>query len=459
MFHKFRGVRRGGGRRFRPFAVPLALVLALSAGACSGGSSSDGKIAPDHDVVGQRLPAHDDQEAHRAVREVAPERRHQPDVHRLGRLLGPAGHDGRGRNTPDIIQQDFRYVHEYADRGALADLKQYMPSVINDSQLDQPALSTGQLDGKKYAIPTGVNAFALVVNPKLVKQAGVTLPDDKNWSWDDFVNTAAKITMGSKGAVHGTENMGYHDGGLQVFARQQGEDLFTADGKPGMSPATLKAWFNMIVKMRDTKAEPSASVTHETWSAGIDQSLLATNKGASSIWWTNQLGALCTDSKAAPRTAAHARRVAGHQARHVPASRRCSGRSRPEQAPQDAAQVHRLPGQRPRGRQLLLSDRGLPTNPKLAPPIKDKLSPADQKLSATFINSIRPGLAPPPRCRRRAPGDVENILKRVNEEVLFNQRLADDGGQGVPDRGQRRAAPRCHRWRPAIRGPPPAHVI
>ena len=65
-----------------------------------------------------------------------------------------------GGDAPDVMQQDTRYVAEYAERGALADLGEYMPGVIDTAQLDQPMLTTGQLDGKTYAIPTGVNAFA-----------------------------------------------------------------------------------------------------------------------------------------------------------------------------------------------------------------------------------------------------------------------------------------------------------
>lgn len=420
MFHKFRGVRRGGGRRFRPFAVPLALVLALSAGACSGGSSSDGKIHLTMTWWGS------DSRHTTTKKLIALYEKSHPNVVISPTYTGWDDYWDRlattvaGGNTPDIIQQDFRYVHEYADRGALADLKQYMPSVIDDSQLDKPALSTGQLDGKTYAIPTGVNAFALVVNPKLVKQAGVTLPDDKKWSWDDFVNTAAKITLGSKGAVHGTENMGYYDGGLQVFARQQGEDLFTADGKPGMSPATLTAWFNMIVKMRDTKAEPSASVTHETWSAGIDQSLLATNKGASSFWWTNQLGALSTDAKAPLELL----RMPGESQATKPGTFlkpamfwSLSGRSK---HPKDAAQFINFLINDPEAAKLQLSDRGLPINTQLRSQITGELSPAD-KLSANFVKEITPGLAPPPPLPPKGAGDVEKILSRINEEVLFNR--------------------------------------
>lgn len=417
MFHKPRGVRRGG-RRLRVFAVPLALALALSA--CGGGSGSDGKIHLTMTWWGSDT-------RHATTKKlIALYEKSHPNIVISPTYTGWDDYWDRlattvaGGNTPDIIQQDFRYVHEYADRGALADLKRFIPSVINDSELDRSAMSTGRLDGKTYAIPTGVNAFALVVNPTLVKQAGVTLPDDKTWSWDDFVNTAAKITQATKGAVHGTEDMGYYDGGLQVFARQHGEDLFTPDGKPGMSVQTLTEWFNLIVKMRDTKAEPSASVTHETWSGGIDQSLLATNKGASSFWWTNQLGALSADSKASLEL----RRMPGESQAAKPGTFlkpamfwSLSARSK---HPEEAAQFVNFLINDPEAARLQLSDRGLPINTRLRDQITGQLSPADKK-SATFVKEITPELAPPPALPPKGAGDVEKILSRINEEVLFNR--------------------------------------
>ncbi|MFC7616461.1 ABC transporter substrate-binding protein [Actinokineospora soli] len=41
-----------------------------------------------------------------------------------------------GGDAPDIIQQESRYVREYADRGALLDLTEHVPSVIKTDKLD-----------------------------------------------------------------------------------------------------------------------------------------------------------------------------------------------------------------------------------------------------------------------------------------------------------------------------------
>ena len=418
MFHRQPRVRRRGGRRFRLLAVPLALAMGLSA--CGGGSSSDGKIHLTMTWWGS------DSRHTTTKKLIALYEKSHPNIVISPTYTGWDDYWDRlattvaGGNTPDIMQQDFRYVHEYADRGALADLDRYIPSVIDNSKLDKPILATGQLDGKTYAIPTGVNAFALVVNPDLVKKAGVTLPDDKTWSWDDFVNFAAKITQTGRGSVHGTEDMGYYDGGLEVFARQHGEDLFTPDGKLGMSPQTLTAWFNLIVKMRDTKAEPAPSVTHETWAGGIDQSLLATDKSASSFWWTNQLSALSADAKAPLEL----RRMPGESQAAKPGMFlkpamfwSISSRSK---HPKEAAQFVNFLINDPQAAKLQLSDRGLPINTQLRSQITGELSPADQK-SESFVNEISPTLAPPPPLPPKGAGDFEKILSRVNEEVLFNR--------------------------------------
>ncbi len=82
-----------------------------------------------------------------------------------------------------MLQQDERYLRDYADKNALLALDDIG---IDLSNIEEGTLKTGQLDGETYGIATGVNAMALLVNPALVEAAGMALPDDKAWSWADF---------------------------------------------------------------------------------------------------------------------------------------------------------------------------------------------------------------------------------------------------------------------------------
>ncbi|WP_219415059.1 hypothetical protein [Pseudonocardia nigra] len=74
----------------------------------------------------------------------------------------------------------------------------------------------------------------------------------------------------------------------------------------------------------------------------------------------------------------------------------------------------------PEAAQLLLSDRGLPVNTQLREQIVDQLEPADQK-AAAFLAEIEPDVQAPPPLPPQGAGEVQQILERLNEQVLFDQ--------------------------------------
>ncbi|MBP1234635.1 ABC-type glycerol-3-phosphate transport system substrate-binding protein [Arthrobacter sp. PvP102] len=99
-------------------------------------------------------------------------------------------------DAPDVITMGGAYPAEYANRGALLDLSKVSGS-LDLSKTDQGALENGQVQGKQYGVSTGANALAIVVNPGVLQAAGVALPDDSTWTWDDFARLAADVTAKS----------------------------------------------------------------------------------------------------------------------------------------------------------------------------------------------------------------------------------------------------------------------
>src|SRR4051794_31085559 len=128
-------------------------------------------------------------------------------------------------DAPDIIQMDEKYLREYADRGALLDLKKAQG--LDTGKFEPDTLGAGEFDGGLYGLNAGINSFAVVVNPAAFKTAGVPIPDDKTWTWDDFAKTAAEITTKTGGKITGTGTLGTNEAGLNLWARQNGESLWT----------------------------------------------------------------------------------------------------------------------------------------------------------------------------------------------------------------------------------------
>ncbi|MEU8203727.1 extracellular solute-binding protein [Streptosporangium sp. NPDC049046] len=320
-------------------------------------------------------------------------------------------------DAPDVMSIEIRGLAEYAGRATLADLT----GKLNTADLDQEVLKAGQIDGKQYAVPTGVNTFPIIVNRATVEKAGEKVPDDTTWTWDDYISISQKVTEKGDGKIWGTE-WNVNPAFLQLFAAQRGEQFYK-DGKIGMSEQTIKDWWALLQKIVSTKAGPGAAQMLETGTK-VDQALLATNASAFGSWWSNQLTALNKgsgqelDLLRMPK--AEGATTAGmflQPAMYYTIS------SKTEQA--EAAQkfVEFLVND-PEAGAILLSDRGLPTNAKVVDAVKDKLTPTDQKVLA-FIDSIRSELSPiviPPK----GAMEMEDILKRASDSVLFGKASADD---------------------------------
>ena len=60
--------------------------------------------------------------------------------------------------------------------------------------MDPKVLETGTVDGTQVGAPIGVANFSIAVNPTVLEKAGVAMPDDKTWTWDDLAATSAKVT-------------------------------------------------------------------------------------------------------------------------------------------------------------------------------------------------------------------------------------------------------------------------
>lgn len=323
-------------------------------------------------------------------------------------------------DAPDVMTIEIRGLAEYAGRGVLAD----MSGKVDTADLDQGVLKAGQVDGKQYAIPTGVNAFPMIVNKGLLTEHGQKVPDDKTWTWDDYIETSRKVTEDSGGDVWGTE-WNQNPAFLQIFAAQRGEQFY-ANGKVALSEQTIKDWWALLKKIVDSKAGPGAAEMLET-GTNVDQALLATNKSVFGSWWSNQLDTLTKgsgqelDLLRMPKAPG----AAGSGMFLQPAMYYTIS-AKTEQSAAAQKFVEFLVND-PAAGAIVLSDRGLPTNSKVVAAIKSKLSPADQKVLA-FMDSIKDDLTPivvPPK----GAMEMEDILKRPTDSVLFGKATPDEAAK------------------------------
>lgn len=327
-----------------------------------------------------------------------------------------------GGDTPDVITQEERYLSDYASRGVIADLGDLD---IDTSEISEDVLGTGEVDGALVGIPTGVNAYAMVADPQIFADAGVDLPDDTTWTWDDYVDIAGKIAKGAGDGVWGAQDYGFNEAGLNVLARQKGETLYTADGTLGVSKETVAEFFQTSLDLMANGGQPDASRSVEYQNAGPEGSLLGTNAGAMGVWWSNQLGALSDAS--------------GHDLELL----RLPGESEFERTgmyfkpamyysvsaksehPEEAAKLVDFLLNDPEVAKLQLTDRGLPANMSVREAILPELTDADQKV-ADFMADLEDDVVDNPAVPPNGANEIQDIMIRINTEVLFERMTPDE---------------------------------
>jgi multiple sugar transport system substrate-binding protein len=319
------------------------------------------------------------------------------------------------QDAPDIIQMDAQYLGEYAERGALLELKD-----VDLSKLDQAAADAGKTEGGQYAVTAGMNALVVLANPSLVSASGVPLPDDSSWTWDEYLDTAADITSKSKAGVYGSGAF-TGDASFNLWMRQHGKSLFTKDGGLGFDEGDATKYFEMQAEMRDAKAVPPASVMTEDASAPLDQQGLATNRFAMGWVWSNQLTAV-SKASGQPLEIHRPPSVEGDASKaeqFYKASQFWSASSRSKH-PAEAQKFIDFLANSVEAGEIGLADRGIPGNSEVRAAVAPKLTPTDA-LTAKFIDDIADEVGDAPAIPPAGSSAVSEILTRFATEVHFSR--------------------------------------
>lgn len=195
-------------------------------------------------------------------------------------------------DAPDVQQLQGVNMVQYATQGALLDLDK-----VDTKNLDPSTTKSGDVDGKQVGVPTGLSTLVVVANPALFKAAGVAMPDDKTWTWDDYASIAAKISAGSSNGVIGAKSSGWDITEMAAWAAQRGHQLFTKNGKLGATESDFSSLFSLAKKMMDDKGSPSASESSEQLTLAPEQSGVATGRYAMQLDGASNFPALAGASK------------------------------------------------------------------------------------------------------------------------------------------------------------------
>jgi len=327
-------------------------------------------------------------------------------------------------DAPDLMAMRMDSLREYADRGALLDLNEQSDH-IDLSGLSENAANLAEVDGSVFGVPAGLNAVGFVIRKDFAEQYGVAVPDGNTWSWDDLAAFAQAISDASGQEVYGT---GYDVQTLQnlvVWVRQQGEDLFTEDGKLGVTAGTMQAWFELADGMRRSGAYPPAGFFEEI-GGGPEGSYIAQGKLASQIIPTNNFlgyNEACGGNLALLRIPGETQAVRRGQSVDCPHLWSVAAASK---HPKEAVKLLDFLTNDPEASLATGTTRGVPASTAVAEEIMDSLEPDDLVATEYLMGLQGEDL---PRSYTYPPGGsaIADFLDVIAVEVEFGRQTAADG--------------------------------
>ncbi|MDI6102656.1 extracellular solute-binding protein [Actinoplanes sp. NEAU-A12] len=168
-----------------------------------------------------------------------------------------------GGNAPDVLQMGDRYLREYAERNTLLDLTEHLGGKVRTADLEKKLFPAGNIGDKTYGLPMGQTTHVLQYDAKRWQEAGATLPAD-GWTWDDLREAAAKVSAKFGPKVSGLSDPFGIEDWFGDWLRQQGKDLYTADGKLGYTDQDIVRWWQLGLTFREANAITPPAVTSNT---------------------------------------------------------------------------------------------------------------------------------------------------------------------------------------------------
>ncbi len=334
-------------------------------------------------------------------------------------------------DMPDVVQMDESKIDAYGTSGQLLDLESE-PESLDVGTIAPEVLDTGEVDGTIVGAPVGIGIYSVGVNTDLLEQADVELPDDKTWTWDEFIDSAAQVTerLGDQG-VTGLDWWGVDSPEIGAFARQNGEEVFPKEGQEPVSKETLTAFFEQALKMVETGTTPAPSVQGENIIKSIEQSPFGTNKAAFHFQFHTQIQAF-VDASGTELQLMRLPAVESGEPNMVNKASMYWSISSETEHPAEAAKLVDFLINDVDAAKILGVERGVPANQEIQAAIEPQLSPTGV-MATEFAGTMQEEVVDPPQVTPEYAADFDAEFGRIGTSVLFGQTSPEDGAQEVLD--------------------------
>ncbi|MFC7457535.1 ABC transporter substrate-binding protein [Brachybacterium sp. GCM10030267] len=332
-----------------------------------------------------------------------------------------------GGDSPDVMQMDEAYIDSYGTRGSLLDLES-VSDVLDLSAMDEDMLETGRLaDGTLVGAPLGIGIFAVGVNPTILEQAGVEMPDDTTWTWDEFAQIATSVTDWAQGAgedVVGFDFFGTSAAELAAWARQSGEQLFPREDETLISKDTIVAYLEYALGLVESGAVLAPGEQLEDFNAGVEQGRFGNNRSAFHLQFHTQVQTFQASSGSPLQLLRLPARSSGDHQMVNKASMYWSI-SADTANPDGSATLVDFLLRDPEAAKILKIERGVTAFPDLQEEIEPALD-ENEMVSLDFARDMQAEVVRPPLVTPASGVGFGDEFSRLSEESLFGSRPPED---------------------------------
>jgi multiple sugar transport system substrate-binding protein len=355
-----------------------------------------------------------------------------PETYGWGDYWQKLATQAAGRNLPDVIQMDYRFLFEYARRRQLAALDEFVGNQIDLANFDPNQLASGKVDDKLYGISMGANSMSHIYRKEILAKAGVTtLPDQTTWTDAEFDKLGEQVKGALPDGMYFTQNMGYNEPSLETWVRQRGKALYTEDGQLGYELADLEAFFARWKDLQDKGLTPPADVMAGDASQKAEDTMIVTGKSLFGFSHSNQLVAYQKLIPDEVDIVMIPNQEGGKPGQYLKPSMLIS-MAETSGAKDAAAELIAFFITDPGANAILQIERGVSGDPAIRESIVPSLGPTEKKI-IDYLDVVGTHVGPLPPPPPKNAGELDRALRPAWDEVAFGKLSVTDGAKKYYD--------------------------
>ena len=224
-----------------------------------------------------------------------------PDINIEPEFLGFDGYwenraaQAAGGNLPDVWQHGYGLISRYIEGGLLLDLSEYVAKGdLNPEVIDSSIV----VDDKMFGVTLGYNALALMYDPAVLEEAGVSL--EPGYTYEDFMEICRKIKKETGKYAKNSFLFNEDIDGFCSYLGQHGTDLYFGKGFERYGSEITELGYDddqlfidyhsMELELLKEGVFAPIDLTLEV--TNVEEDLITTGDVAIAGYWSNQIVAL-----------------------------------------------------------------------------------------------------------------------------------------------------------------------